>query len=203
MYLHRIIPVHKIWAERMQQSSPASQATSTNDAVRAIPHEGNAMSDCTHSHLRADIHIPTGYPNIFCLLLSKLYSQKVIWLSPTGCSSKLTVFLQEQLYYDDSVLSTCLQCGIMLPAFARTRRAGVLTVYKQHLKSMFLWMRAEFEGADNVNLWDFHAMGLFEWSAHKGAELVWKIHDHTEEMKPWELFEVLTAVAERGMKLIV
>lgn len=122
----------------MQQSSPASQATSTNDAVRAIPHEGNAMSDCTHSHLRADIHIPTGYPNIFCLLLSKLYSQKVIWLSPTGCSSKLTVFLQEQLYYDDSVLSTCLQCGIMLPAFARTRRAGVLTVYKQHLKSMFL-----------------------------------------------------------------
>lgn len=203
MYLHRKIPVHKIWAERMQQSSPASQATSTNDAVRAIPHEGNAMSDCTHSHLRADIHIPTGYPNIFCLLLSKLYSQKVIWLSPTGCSSKLTVFLQEQLYYDDSVLSTCLQCGIMLPAFARTRRAGVLTVYKQHLKSMFLWMRAEFEGADNVNLWDFHAMGLFEWSARKGAELVWKIHDHTEEMKPWELFEVLTAVAERGMKLIV
>lgn len=165
MYLHRKIPVHKIWAERMQQSSPASQATSTNDAVRAIPHEGNAMSDCTHSHLRADIHIPTGYPNIFCLLLSKLYSQKVIWLSPTGCSSKLTVFLQEQLYYDDSVLSTCLQCGIMLPAFARTRRAGVLTVYKQHLKSVFLWMRAEFEGADNVN----HHCGIFmQWDCLNG-----------------------------------
>jgi len=86
--------------------------------------------------------------------------------------------------------------------FAWTERAGVLlTVYKQHIKSMSVQMEAEFEGAHSVN----HCcgiLGLLEWAADKGAELVWKIHDHMEEMKPRELFVVLTIAAKHGMKLI-
>lgn len=63
-------------------------------------------------------------------------------------------------------------------------------------------MEAEFEGAQNVNLC-CGILGLLDWAARKGAELVWKIHDHTEEMKARESFVVLTTTGKRGMKLIV
>lgn len=76
-----------------------------------------------------------------------------------------------------------------------------LTVYKQLIKSMLVQMEAEFEGAHNVNRC-CRILGLLEMATDKGAELVWKIHDHKEEMKPGELFAVLTTVAKRGMKLI-
>lgn len=66
---------------------------------------------------------------------------------------------------------------------------------------MLVPMEAEFEGAHNAN----HCcgiLGLLEWAADNGAELVWKIRDHREEMKPKELFVVLATVAKCGMKLI-
>lgn len=66
---------------------------------------------------------------------------------------------------------------------------------------MLVQMEAEFEGTHNVNHC-YGILGLLEWAADKGAELVWKIHDHMEEMKPRELFVVLTAVAKCCMKLI-
>lgn len=66
---------------------------------------------------------------------------------------------------------------------------------------MLVQMEAGFEGAHIVNHC-CEVLGLLEWAVDKGAELVWKIHDHMEEMKPRELFVVLTTVAKRGMKLI-
>lgn len=46
-------------------------------------------------------------------------------------------------------------------------------------------MEAEFEGAPDVNVCCGISV-LLDWAAWKGAELVWKIHDHTEEMKSRE-----------------
>lgn len=62
-------------------------------------------------------------------------------------------------------------------------------------------MEAEIEGAHDVN----HSCGILgqlEQAADKGAELVWKIYHHMEEMKARELFVVLTALVKRGIKLI-
>lgn len=56
-------------------------------------------------------------------------------------------------------------------------------------------MEAEFEGVHNVSLCCV-ILVLLDWAEQKGAELVWKIHDHTEEMKPRESFVVLTTVGK-------
>lgn len=76
-----------------------------------------------------------------------------------------------------------------------------LPVYKQHIKSTFLPVEAEIEGAHDVN----HCCGILgqlEQAADKAAELVWKIYHYLEEIKPRELFVVLTALVKHGIQLI-
>lgn len=117
----------------------------------------------------------------------------------------LAVFLQEEPYDNDSVCSTCLftswDYGALFLCGDKVELEYSLTVYKQLRKSMLVQMEAEFEGTHNVNQ-RCQILGLLERATEKGAELVWKIHDHKEEMKPSELFAVLTTVAKHGMKLI-